>query len=114
MPNMQGAMGSPNKFTPRTLGRRTQNPRPDSYPHSKDNRIATGNIAGKPKAPVANPFIPASVQAKQFSAPVKAAVAKAAESGVPNSGTGADIPVTKAPDSSSLELDLKRLLNVKE
>jgi hypothetical protein len=147
MPNMQGAMASPNQFTQRTPGRRTQYPRPGWNPHGGDSRNATGNTpgTGKAKAPVANPFIPASVQAKQYAAPAKAPAGKEVDSKVPDStvsgstvsgstvsgstvsgstvsgsaAPGSAVPESnvcdsKEPDSLSLELDLKRLLNVQD
>lgn len=115
MPNMQGAMGSPNKFQPRMQGRRAHNTRPDSYPNNRDNRSAAVNSPSKPKVPVVNPFIPASVQAKQYSTTPKAPTATARVSGAPApTATDSRISESKVPDSSSLELDLKRLLNVQD
>jgi hypothetical protein len=79
--------GSPNNQRTRTPGKRSYQPRPDSFPHANSNGAIKANAAPPAKS---NPFIPSSVQAKKFSS-----------------------PPTKAPDHSSLEEDLKRMLNVK-
>lgn len=77
-----------NNRKPRTPGKRTHHPRPDSYPNANNGAPAPA----PPQASKPNPFIPASVQAKQFPKAPRAAA--------------------PASDSLSLEQDLKRLLNL--
>ncbi|KAF2652143.1 hypothetical protein K491DRAFT_605557 [Lophiostoma macrostomum CBS 122681] len=85
-PQVQPYGGPPNQRT-RTPGKRSYQPRPDSYPHVNSSGAVKANAIPPAKT---NPFIPSSVQAKKYSS-----------------------PPTKAPDHSSLEDDLKRMLNVK-
>jgi hypothetical protein len=106
---MQASTGSPNNWKSSGPGRRPQNPRPDSYSHP---RGSPGSAQVKSKPPTVNPFIPASVQAKQFSTAPKATEPKVTQKDVANPTS--TVSGSKVPDSTSLELDLKRLLDLKD
>lgn len=90
LPQIPPFKGSPNNRKTRTPGGRLYRPLPDSYRHSNNDGATDGNAVSKSKSTVANPFIPASVQAKQFST------------------------APKASDILSLERDLKQMLNVEQ
>ncbi|KAF2868420.1 hypothetical protein BDV95DRAFT_500561 [Massariosphaeria phaeospora] len=88
-PYVQPYRELPNSRKVKTPGRQSHHTRPESYPHANVNGAANGGHIPLPKPSTKNPFIPSSVQAKQHSLP------------------------TKSSDTTSLEQDLKRLLNVK-
>ncbi|KAF2181861.1 hypothetical protein K469DRAFT_588164 [Zopfia rhizophila CBS 207.26] len=81
--NKMDSSATPNNRRPRTPGKRSFNPCPDSYPYANGTNGAPISFQ---KANATIPFIPSSVQAKQH--------------------------VTKPPDTLSLEQDLKRILNL--
>lgn len=97
-PHIQPYREMPNNRKTRTPGRRSYQPRPDSYPHGNSNSAANaptnGPPASMPKACTTMSFMPSSVRAKQHS-------------------TTPPTTTTTKSDPLSLEQDLKRLLNVK-
>ncbi|KAF2008834.1 hypothetical protein BU24DRAFT_359538 [Aaosphaeria arxii CBS 175.79] len=108
-PQVQQYRESPDNRKPRgqaqTPGRNQYKARPNSHTHAQQHHPGANN--GKPvNVPKSNPFIPSSVQA---------ATVPKANPFVPSSVQAKKYPSSpsKAPDSSSLEQDLKRLLNVK-
>jgi hypothetical protein len=109
VPHIPPYRGSPSNRGPRPQQRRPYyNTRPDSYPNAHSNNGSPGtNNTGKPKTMV-NPFIPSSVQAKQYSTAPK----PSDSSKVTDSPKALDSG--KTPDSLALERDLKRMLNLKD
>jgi hypothetical protein len=80
------------------MARRPYNNRANSNPNHKEPTAVT-----LPKPPVANPFIPSSVQAKRYSTPTKPK---------PNFSPPDTKTAPNFESSQSMEQQLKRMLNL--
>ena len=115
-PHIQPHRESPNNRKTRTPGRYPNRARPDSYPYANANGNANGNAkhaSPSPPKPTTTPFsfVPSSVAAKQRSTTKPSDVTtKSSEVTTKPSEATAIPPNTIA---TSLEQDLKRMLNLK-
>jgi hypothetical protein len=107
---------APNHRQTRTPGRYPNRARPDSYPYTNGNGNANGSAnptSPNPPKPTTTPFsfVPSSVAAKQRSTTKPAdVVTKSSDISTKRSGATALPP---NPTATSLEQDLKRMLNLK-
>jgi hypothetical protein len=111
-PHIQPQRESPNNRKTRTPGRYPNRTRPDSYPYANANGNAKHASPNPPK-PTTTPFsfVPSSVAAKQRSTTKPSDVTtKSSEVATKPSEATAISPNTIA---TSLEQDLKRMLNLK-
>jgi hypothetical protein len=115
-PHIQPHRESPNNRKTRTPGRYPNRARPDSYPYANANGNANGNAkhaSPNQSKPTTTPFsfVPSSVAAKQRST-TKPSDVNTKSSEVPTKPFEAST-IPSNTTATSLEQDLKRMLNVK-